>query len=88
MAKRTYKWVWNARIQKASLVALRELAYRLGYIVDAPGKYQGTGSAPELVDAVAELYSVDPEGTHLAFKVLLEANGLLPEQPADWTGTT
>jgi hypothetical protein len=83
MAKRAYQWVWNARIEKTSLIDLRKLAYGLGFIVDAPGKYKGTGSAPDLIDALAECYHTDPGGTHLALKVLLRENGLLPERPPD-----
>jgi hypothetical protein len=80
MAKRAYQWVWNARIEKESLIDLRNLAYGLGFIVDTPGKYQGTGSAPDLLDALAEAYHTDPGGTKLALKVLLQANDLLPER--------
>ena len=81
MAKRAYKWVWNARIRPESLKALQKLALSLGFIVDAPGKYQGTPSAPDLLDAIAAVYDRDPGGTHLALKVLLDANGLLPTRP-------
>lgn len=70
MAKRAYKWTWQARIRPDSLVALRELADSLGFIVDSPGQYQGTASAPAMLDALAEAYRRDPAGVRLALKVL------------------
>lgn len=70
MAKRTYKWTWQARIKPESLVALRALADSLGFVVDAPGQYQGTGSAPAMLDALAAAYERDPAGVRLALKVL------------------
>jgi len=59
MAKRAYKWVWNARIKPESLLELRGLAESLGFIVDTPGQYQGTASAPAMLDALAAAYRAD-----------------------------
>ncbi len=79
MAKRAYKWVWNARIKPESLLELRQLAESLGFIVETPGQYEGTASAPALLDALAAAYQRDPGGVRLAFKVL----GVTPNgQPA------
>lgn len=79
---RPYIWKWTARIKRESLPLLQALAGGLGFIIDAPGGYQGEPSAPAMLDALAVAYRRDPGGTHLALKVLLEANGLLPERLA------
>lgn len=70
MAKRAYKWTWQARIKPETLEALRELAHSLGFRVTTPGKYEGTGSAPTLLDSLAAAYERDPAGVRLALKVL------------------
>jgi hypothetical protein len=67
---RTYKWSWNARIQKETLAALQELAGGLGFIVTTPGKYEGSPSAPALLDSLAAAYERDPAGVKLALRVL------------------
>lgn len=78
MAKRAYRWVWTARIDPDSLPQLQKLASGLGFVVTTPGTYYGHPSPASLLDAIAECYEVDPGGTHLALKVLLKANDLLP----------
>lgn len=88
MAKRAYKWVWTARIDKDTLLALQKLADGLGFHVDTPGGYFGHPSPPALLDALAEAYRHDPGGTHLALKVILKANNLLPERPPVPESTT
>ena len=70
MAKRAYKWTWNARIQPETLTALRDLAGSLEFRVTTPGKYEGTASAPALLDSLAAAYERDPAGVRLALKVL------------------
>ena len=73
--------MWTARIDPDSLPMLQALAVRLGFVVDAPGGFEGKPSPAAMLDALAECYSTDPGGTTLALKVLLRENGLLPEQP-------
>jgi len=82
---RPYIWKWTARIKRKSLPLLQALAGGLGFIIDTPGGYQGEPSAPALLDALAECYEADPGGTHLSLKVLLDANGLLPERASNQT---
>lgn len=53
---------------------LTALAAALGFYLD------GCPSVPQLLEALGEVYSTDPGGTHLSLKVLLQANGLLPER--------
>ena len=81
MAKRPYRWKWTAPIDPDSLLQLQNLAAGLGFVVTTPGTYYGRPSPASLLDAIAECHEVDPGGTHLALKVLLKANGLLPAQP-------
>lgn len=57
-------------------VDLTALAQNLGFYL------AGEPSAPQLLEALAEAYHTDPGGTHLALKVLLRENGLLPERSA------
>ena len=83
MAKRAYRWVWTARIERESLPALQRLAEGLGFFVSTPGSFYGGPSAPAMLDALAAAYRADPGGTHLALKDLLTANHLLPERPPD-----
>ena len=54
---------------------LRGLAESLGFIVKTPGQYEGTASAPAMLDALAAAYRRDPAGVKLAFKVL----GITPD---------
>ena len=74
--------MWTARIDPASLPMLQSLAASLGFVVDAPGGFEGQPSPTALLDALAAAYDHDPGGTHLALKVLLKANGLLPTRPS------
>ena len=83
MAKRPYRWKWTAPIDPDTLLQLQQLARGLGFLVTTPGTYYGNPSPASLLDAIAECYEVDPGGTHLALKVLLQANALLPSRPAD-----
>lgn len=55
---------------------LTALAQALGFYLN------GQPSAPQLLEALGEVYHADPGGTRLALKVLLRANGLLPERAA------
>jgi len=75
MVKRAYKWVWTARIEKDSLIALQGLASNLGFIVNTPGGFEGNPSPPAMLDALAAAYRRDPAGVKLAFKVL----GITPD---------
>ncbi len=59
MVKRAYKWVWTARIEKDSLIALQELASNLGFIVNTPGGFHGDPSPPAMLDALAAAYRAD-----------------------------
>jgi len=85
MAKRPYRWKWTAPIDPESLPDLQKLANGLGFVVTTPGTYYGRPSPAAMLDALAECYSTDPGGTHLALKVLLQANGLLPERASNQT---
>lgn len=69
---------WSAKIQRDTLSELQQLAAGLGFIVATPGAHHGDASPPKFLDALAECHRRDPGGTHLALKVLLGANGLLP----------
>lgn len=61
--------------------ALTELAGSLGFIVTRQGTYNGLPSVPDFLEALAAAYRADPGGTHLALKVILDANGLRPSTP-------
>lgn len=74
MAKRAYKWVWTARIKPETLDGLQELSTGLGFVVEAPGGFQGNPSPPAMLDALATAYKRDPGGVKLAFKAL----GIIP----------
>ena len=80
-AKRKY-YRWSAKIDRGTLPRLQALAESLGFIVTTPGGKMGDPSPPALLDALAAAYDRDPGGTHLALKVLLKANGLLPTRPS------
>ena len=67
---RNYRWTWNARIQKDTLAALQSMAGELGFIVTQASRYQGKPSPPDMLDALAAAYRLDPEGVALAFRVL------------------
>lgn len=54
---------------------LTALAAALGFYLG------GRPSVPQLLEALGETYHIDPGGTHLSLKVLLDANGLLPQRP-------
>ena len=56
---------------------LAALAQALGFYLN------GTPSVTQLLEALGEVHSADPGGTHLALKVLLRENDLLPEGPPD-----
>ena len=81
MAKRTYKWTWQARIEPATLEALRKLAGNLGFIVDAPGNYFGTPSAPAMLDALAAAYRADSGAVIDAMRELGVVNPAEPPAP-------
>ncbi len=85
MAKRAYKWTWQARIQPETLIALRKMAGDLGFIVDTLGQYHGTASAPAMLDALAAAYERDPGGVHLALKVIGVYNKPDAPEPLDST---
>jgi len=57
------------------------LAAALGFYLN------GRPSVPQLLEALGEVYSTDPGGTHLSLKVLLQANGLLPARAPDEEAT-
>lgn len=63
--------------------ALTELAAGLRFTVSRPGTYFGQPSVPDLLETLAACHRADPGGTHLALKVLLGANDLLPATPQD-----
>ena len=75
---RNYRWTWNARIQKETLTALQLLAEELGYIVTQASRYQGKPSPPDMLDALATVYRLDPAAARSALAGLLDAAGLLP----------
>jgi len=54
---------------------LTALAAALGFYLD------GRPSVPQMLEALAAASRADPGGTRLALRVLLDANGLLPERP-------
>lgn len=56
---------------------LTALAQRLGFYLD------GKPSVPQLLEALGEIFHTDPDGTHLAFEVLLDDHDLLPLLPLD-----
>lgn len=58
---------------------LTALAQRLGFYLN------GRPSVPQMLEVLGEVYSTDPGGTHLALKVLLDANGLLPARASNQT---
>lgn len=80
MVKRAYKWVWTARIEKDSLIALQGLASNLGFIVNAPGGFHGDPSPPAMLDALAAAYERDPAAVKQGFTEL----GIIPDdRPTD-----
>lgn len=58
---------------------LTRLALLLGFYLN------GKPSVPQLLEAIGEVTHADPGGTHMTLKVLLKANGLFPDRPADLT---
>ena len=78
---RPYRWKWTAPIQRETLGTLQDLAVMLGFLSTAPGQYQGRPAPADMLDALAAAYRADPGGTHLALKVILDANGLRPSTP-------
>lgn len=83
MVRKTKYYRWSAKIDRNTLSALQALAESLGFIVTAPGGKLGNASPPALLDALATAYRLDPGGTRLALKVLLNGNGLLPAPPSE-----
>ncbi len=81
MVRKTKFYRWSAKIERNTLLALQAMAESLGFIVTAPGGKLGNASPPALLDALAAAYRADPGGTHLALKVILDANGLRPSTP-------
>lgn len=75
---RKYSYAYKVRIHEDTLPELQKLAGKLGFTVTTPGRYLGDPSPAALLDALAECHEVDPGGTKLALKVVLQANGLLP----------
>ena len=75
---RNYRWTWNARIQKDTLAALQTMAGELGFIVTQASRYQGRPSPPDMLDALATAYRLDPAGTLDALRALL-----VPPDPTD-----
>ena len=73
--------MWTARIDPDSLTLLQELAVGLGFVVDAPGGFEGKPSPAGMLDALAAAYRADPGGVHLALKVIGVYNKADP--PAD-----
>ena len=68
---RNYRWTWNARIQKDTLAALQTMAGELGFVVTQASRYQGMPSPPDMLDALAAAYRLDPAGTLDALRALL-----------------
>ena len=68
---RNYRWTWNARIQRDTLVALQSMAGKLGFIVTQASRYQGQPSPPDMLDARAAAYRADPPATLAALRALL-----------------
>lgn len=77
MVKRAYKWVWTARIEKDSLIALQELAANLGFIVNTPGGFHGDPSPPAMLDALAAAYRADSGGVIDAMRAI----GVIAAEP-------
>ena len=61
MSRKTWQYTWNAKIKRQSLPELQRLAGDLGFIVTTPGTFEGTPSAPQFLDALANAYRADPE---------------------------
>ncbi len=76
---RNYRWTWNARIQKETLAALQAMAAGLGFVVTQASRYQGKPSPPDMLDALAAVYRLDPAGTLDALRALLAP----PDAPDD-----
>ena len=70
---RNYRWTWNARIQKETLAALQTMAGELGFLVTQASRYQGKPSPPDMLDALAAAYRLDPVATLDALRTLLNA---------------
>ena len=70
---RNYRWTWNARIQKETLAALQAMAAELGFVVTQASRYQGKPSPPDMLDALAAAYRLDPAATLDALRALLNA---------------
>ncbi len=68
---RNYRWTWNARIQKETLAALQTMAGELGFLVTQASRYQGKPSPPDMLDALAAAYRLDPPATLAALRALL-----------------
>ena len=68
---RNYRWTWNARIQRDTLVALQSMAGKLGFIVTQASRYQGKPSPPDMLDALAAAYRADPAGVLASLSALL-----------------
>ena len=68
---RNYRWTWNARIQKETLAALQAMAAELGFVVTQASRYQGKPSPPDMLDALATAYRLDPAGTLDVLRTLL-----------------
>ena len=51
--------------------SLTDLAEALGFIVTRKGTYDGLPSVPDLLEAIAAAYRLDPAGTLAALRALL-----------------
>jgi hypothetical protein len=78
MAKRAYKWKWTAAIKPETLPVLQVLAGAMGFVVNAPGSYEGKPSAPAFLDALAAAYERDPD----TLKDCLRSAGVANEKAA------
>ena len=59
MAKRPYRWKWTAAIDPENLPILQALARNLGFVVNAPGGFEGKPSPAAMLDALAAAYRAD-----------------------------
>jgi hypothetical protein len=60
MAKRPYQWRWTASIERETLTSLQSAANSLGFVVQAPGTYEGVPSPASYLDSLAAAYERNP----------------------------
>lgn len=71
------RYLYNARIDPATLPLLQALADNLGFVVNHPGAKFGDPSPPALLDALAAAYRRDPVAVEQALRQLgVEGGGL------------